>query len=351
VVRTEFTDAGHHVVQFYGHDDELAERVTSYLLGALSCGGAAVIIATAAHRRAVEARLAGAGVDLAAAGASGAYLALDAETTVCEFTAGQRLDSAGLSRAIGDQLRTAGAASRPVRVYSETVALLWNAGLVSAAVQLETLWNDLGRQYSFALFCGYPAGAVTRSGRPDAVAEVCRLHGEVVGLPAGLDAPAARDVPGAVRTFAFSPDAPAAARHFAVGEMRRWATADTTELADDAALVITELAANAIVHARTGFTLALWAHRDVLRISVRDGSPLPRPEDGLALPPAPLHGLGAVDALAKRWGVEPLGTAGKTVWVDLYRLRRHAAVIAQTNAPRPVMARPTISVLISRVPS
>jgi hypothetical protein len=60
----------------------------------------------------------------------------------------------------------------------------------------------------------------------------------------------------------------------------------------------------------------------VLRISVRDGSPLPRPEDGPALPPAPLHGLGAVDALAKRWGVEPLGTAGKTVWVDLYRLTR-----------------------------
>lgn len=319
MVRTEFTDAGHHVVQFYGHDDELAERVASYLLGALSYGGAAVIIATAAHRREVEARLAAAGVDLAAAGASGAYHALDAETTVREFTAGEQLDSTGLSRAIGDLIKKAGAAGRPVQVYSETVALLWNARLVNAAVQLETLWNDLGRQYSFALFCGYPAGTVTRSSRPDAVAEVIRLHEEVVGLPAGLEVPTARDVPGAVRTFAFSPDAPAAARHFAVGEMRRWATADTAELADDAALVVTELAANAIVHARTGFTLALWAHQDVLRISVRDGSPLPRPEDGPALPPAPLHGLGAVDALAKRWGVESLGTAGKTVWVDLYR--------------------------------
>jgi MEDS: MEthanogen/methylotroph, DcmR Sensory domain len=319
VVRTEFTDGGHHAVQFYGNDDELAERVTSYLLGALSCGGAAVIIADAAHRREVEARLTVAGVDLAAAVASGAYLALDAETTVREFTVGEQLDSTGLSRAIGDLINEAGAASWPVRVYSKTVALLWNAGFVTAAVQLETLWNDLGRHYSFARSCDYPASAAARSGRPGAVAEVCRLHGEVAGLPAGLDVPAARDVQGAVRTFAFSPDAPAAARHFAAGEMRRWATADTTELADDAALVVTELAANAIVHARSGFTLALWAHRDVLRISVRDRSPLPRPEDGPALPPAPLHGLGAVDALAKRWGVEPLGTAGKTVWVDLYR--------------------------------
>ena len=36
-------------------------------------------------------------------------------------------------------------------------------------------------------------------------------------------------------------------------------------------------------------------------------------------PAAPLHGLGAVDALSSRWGIESLGNAGKTVWVDLLR--------------------------------
>jgi MEDS: MEthanogen/methylotroph, DcmR Sensory domain len=281
-----------HVVQFYGHDDELAERVTGYLLGTLGHGGAAVIIATAGRRREFEARLTSAGVDLAAAGESGAYLVLDADDMVREFIAGDHLDRAGFSRAIGGLMQAAGAGGRAVRAYGETVAMLWDAGFVNAAVQLETLWNELSRTYSFSLFCGYPAG---------------------------LDAPAATDVPGAVRSFAFSPDAPAAARHFAVSEMRRWAAAEATELADDVALVVTELAANAIVHAQSGFTLALWAHQDVLRISVRDGSALPRPEDGPALPPAPLHGLGAVDALASRWGVEPLGAAGKTVWVDLRR--------------------------------
>ena len=34
---------------------------------------------------------------------------------------------------------------------------------------------------------------------------------------------------------------------------------------------------------------------------------------------APLHGLAVVDGLASRWGVESLGNAGKTVWVDLLR--------------------------------
>ncbi len=108
----------------------------------------------------------------------------------------------------------------------------------------------------------------------------------------------------------------AAARHFAVGALRDWGGDwGAADLADDAALVVTELAANAIVHAHSWFTVILSGHGDLLRISVRDASP----EGGEPLVPVPLHGLGAVDALASRWGVESLGHAGKTVWVELRR--------------------------------
>ena len=81
---------------------------------------------------------------------------------------------------------------------------------------------------------------------------------------------------------------------------------------------MTELAANAIVHAHSAFTILLSARGDLVRISVRDARPLRR-RAGRGARPAPLHGLGAVDALASRWGVEPLGKAGKTVWVELRR--------------------------------
>jgi anti-sigma regulatory factor (Ser/Thr protein kinase) len=87
--------------------------------------------------------------------------------------------------------------------------------------------------------------------------------------------------------------------------------------------VVTELAANAVVHAHSGFTVVLSAGGDLVRISVRDASPLPGAEPGAdggaALIPMPLHGLGAVDALASSWGVESAGNAGKTVWVELRR--------------------------------
>jgi hypothetical protein len=329
VARTEYLDGG-HVVQFYGHEEELADQVAGYLLGALRSGGVAVVIGTAAHRRAFEGRLARADVDLAAAARTGTYRALDAGGTLRALMTGGRLDRGAFDRVIGGLIADAGRGRRPVRAYGEMVTLLWDAGLVNDAVQLEEMWDSLGLSHSFSLLCSYPVRSVTGDGHLEAFAEVCRLHGSVVGgwpVPAGpgatrapaggasAPAGAARGPAGATRAFALSGDAPAAARHFAVDAVRRLGAAD---LADDTALVVTELAANAIVHAQTGFTVDLSAGPDVLRITVRDASPLP-PASAADLPALPLHGLGAVDALASRWGVERLGHSGKLVWVELRR--------------------------------
>jgi hypothetical protein len=310
LVGTGNLNVGQHVVQFYGRDEDLAGRVADYLIGALRHDGVAIVIATADHRRAFEARMTRAGIDLSAAAAGRAYLALDAGETVREFMRADRPDRGDFDRVIGGLVASACETGRPVRAYGEMVSLLWDDGLVNAAVQLEGLWNDLGRRYTFSLFCGYPAAVARQGRRLNAFAEVCRLHREIIGTSPGAAVP-----PGSLRTFAYSAEAPAHARHFAVGTVRGWGAG---ELADDVALVVTELAANAVVHARSGFTLALSAHQDTMRISVRDTSPLP-PDNEAVLWPAPLHGLGAVDAMAVRWGVEPLGPAGKEVWVELRR--------------------------------
>ena len=299
MVGADNVNVGRHVVQFYGRDEELADRVTDYLRGALEGGGAAVVIATPEHRREFETRLGHAGVDLAAARDDGSYQALDAGQTLRQLMVADKLDSAAFDWVIGDVIRRAGAGGRPVRTFGEMVALLWDDGLVNEAVQLETLWEELGGRHPFSLFCGYRADSMARD--IDAYAEVCRLHGEIAGSRSGT-----------IRTFAFSREAPAAARHFTVATLAAWGAAD---FADDAAMVVTELAANAIVHAHSGFTVILSALDDLLRIAVRDATPL----RGNTLRAVPLHGLGAVDAMASQWGVEPFGAAGKTVWVDLRR--------------------------------
>ena len=311
VVGAEYLNAGQHVVQFYSHDQELADRVSDYLRGALEDGGVAIVIATAAHTKAFAERMTAAGVDLAQAARDGTYLALDAAEMVAGLMAadGSELpDQAGFDRVVGGLISAAARGGGPVRAYGEMVALLWDTGLVDAAIRLEGMWNQLGRRHAFSLFCGYSAGSVAAVGQCDAFAEVCRLHQEIV-----VSSTAAG--PGAMRTFAFDAEAPAAARHFAVGVLDRWGAGD---LWDDVALVVTELAANAIVHARTGFTVTMSAPEDLIRISVRDARPLPGGASG-EFSREPMHGLAAVDALASQWGVESLGPAGKAIWVELGR--------------------------------
>ena len=105
MVRAENLNVGRHVVQFYGRDEELAERVTGYLLGALGRGGVAIVIATPEHRREFATRLGQAGVDLAAARDDGSYLALDAAQTLRQFMAAGTLDRAAFDRVIGAVIR------------------------------------------------------------------------------------------------------------------------------------------------------------------------------------------------------------------------------------------------------
>src|SRR6201993_3840250 len=73
-------------------------------------------------------------------------------------------------------LRQAAKAGRPVRVFGEMVSLLWDAGLIDAAIEVEAMWNELGAQYQFSLLCAYPAPPAVCAHQLDAVTEVCRAH-------------------------------------------------------------------------------------------------------------------------------------------------------------------------------
>src|ERR1700730_10833790 len=116
--RTEDLNVGprDHVVQFYGRDEELAESVSGYLMEAIQDGGVAVGIATAAPRRESEARLADAGIDVAAALSSGAYRPFDASETLRRFVVAERPDPARFESVVSRLIQRAGQGGGPVRV-------------------------------------------------------------------------------------------------------------------------------------------------------------------------------------------------------------------------------------------
>ena len=299
-------DAGprDHVVCFYQDDADLVGKVAGHLRGALCDAGVAIVIAAPGHRRLFRERLTAAGVDIAAVSADGAYLELDADDTLSRLLAGGSLDPARFDAAVATVIRAAAGAGRPVRAYGEMVARLWEAGLVGAAIKLEGMWNDLGRAEAFALLCGYPLDSVADPAHAHALAQVCGQHASVLESPSPVQA----------RSFPASPGSVTSARHFVTRTLREWRA--EVPLAD-AALAVTELAANAVMHARSDFTVTLSATGATVRIAVRDSAPLPPGKS--SLPTRPLHGLDAMAAMALRWGVEPLGAAGKLVWCELAR--------------------------------
>jgi hypothetical protein len=168
-----------HVVLFYDNDGELACQAAEHLLDAITNGGVAIVVATSAHRVAIEARLEQQGVSLARASAKGSYVAFEADDVMAQFMINGYADAAGFWRVISPVLKRAGRRKRPVAIFGEMVALLWDRGQPSAAVDLEALWNEMASHYPFSLLCAYPAAVA----QDEEMLEGFAAHSAVAGNP------------------------------------------------------------------------------------------------------------------------------------------------------------------------
>ena len=305
-----------HVVQFYEHDDELVASVAQFLINGLLADEIAIMVATPTHTAALDDALARAGVDVAAARTNGSLIVADAAQALSRQMVAGRPDARAFADEIGGLVRRALETGRRVRIYGEMVALLWDAGNVEGALELESFWNDLGRLVPFSLYCAYRARTVTDDGLDDSFRHVCHLHSAIVANPSAGTSIAEASVVARgddARSFPCELYAPGAARRFVADTLTEWGR---RSLLADASIVVAELATNAVVHARSEFIVAVSSQTDSVRLSVRDASPvLPTVRD-----PGPDsisgRGLMLVATLARRWGIE-LISDGKVVWAEL----------------------------------
>ena len=106
------------------------------------------------------------------------------------------------------------------------------------------------------------------------------------------------------------------ARRFVADQLEEWGI---NELLDDAMLVTSELAANAITHAESACRIRISRTPSSVRIDVIDsgsGTPEPQPPSSTAE-----HGRGLhlVDAITSAWGLDDVPGDGKVVWAELAR--------------------------------
>ena len=122
--------------------------------------------------------------------------------------------------------------------------------------------------------------------------------------------------PAAARRFPATPSSVGEARRFLLGTLRDPGADD----ADALALMLSELATNAVQHAATEFEVSVHVAPDCgrVRVEVSDSAPgYPTPQD--PVPDAPDgRGLHIVRALADAWGIEMRrDRPGKTVWFSV----------------------------------
>jgi anti-sigma regulatory factor (Ser/Thr protein kinase) len=309
-----------HAVSFYDEDADVVGDVAHFLAAGLAAGERLVVVATAAHGAAIEAELLRLGHDAALLRSGGRYLALDAGMALASFMMGGVPHADRFAEGVGSIVDAALVDGTGLRVFGEMVALLWDDGNVASAVQLEGLWNDLAESRQFTLMCAYPASALENGTLADAT-EVCNLHSSVsppqsyaAAGTAGADS--LRNTVRTSETYLPVPSAVPATRRFVSAVLRSW---KMDELIDDAQLIASEIATNAVKHAVSAFRVRLQLGPAGVRIAIQDIG-LGHPERRHAAVDSFMgRGVAIVEMTADSWGCESVGE-GKEVWAELTRL-------------------------------
>lgn len=297
-----------HAVHFYADDDELVDGVVAHL--AARPPAASVVIARPAVREALAARRRDVGL-------ADPVVDLDAGATLDRFMVGDRPDRERFRAVVGEAVAVVagGTDDGEVQAFGEMVALLWADGNREGALVLEDLWNELGREHALTLRCAYPMAAIAGADDLTATAHVCSTHSRVEG-PHGDHTPVP-DPAADRRSSIFVPVLASirGVRSFVADTLAAW---DDDALADDALLVASELATNAVRHAESPLRLVVSRTPESITIAVDDvSSTLPTARvatlDGYGG-----RGMPIVAALSSCHGAE-VTDEGKTVWSTLAR--------------------------------
>ena len=173
--------SGHaHRVAFYDSDAFLVETVTASVLAALDAGSVAAAVVTREHAAAIERALAAAGLDVAAVLASGDYRAFDAEAALADVMVDGKVDAEAFDGLVAGVFEVAAERDGEVVIHGEVAPLLWRAGDVEGAMQVEALCNLLPEQTAYQLICLYPMEAFDDEDGLDPFVDLCEQHVEVL---------------------------------------------------------------------------------------------------------------------------------------------------------------------------
>lgn len=190
---------GRHFCQLHKNSESLDSALLIYLINGLRRNDAIVAIAKAARLNRMREQIA----ELRELPFDPDRLQLlEAEPLLGRIMHADKPNWRDFRRIVGDiieRMRDGGRSQ--LRLYGELVNDLWRAGNPTAAIRLEEFWNEVAREFSLCLFCGYEIDGLDLNAYDHPLHEIGRTHQDVLGthddqqLLAALDA-ASMDVLG-----------------------------------------------------------------------------------------------------------------------------------------------------------
>ncbi|HEX8882503.1 MAG TPA: MEDS domain-containing protein [Candidatus Acidoferrum sp.] len=146
-----------HIVQLYQDQDFLNCAVCRFVGAGLANGEGIILVSTLTHWNAFRPRLEAEGFDVHAARERGQLSVVDADELLPRFMRGAMPDSHVFKGVFGEVVRQARASGsyQKVRVWGEMVDVLWERGEVAASMNLEDLFDQLGKKIDIAIFCSF----------------------------------------------------------------------------------------------------------------------------------------------------------------------------------------------------
>jgi CheY-like chemotaxis protein len=167
----------HHVV-FYSSDDVLVQAFTRFIGGALDGGKAVIVLLNEAHEESVRRSLRASHVDVDRAIRQKRYVPMIISEMLAQVMVNGRVDPIRFQNAadalLADVERQAMNQGAGIAACGECAPTLWANGNVEAAMQLEHLWDEIGKSRQIDILCGYPM--IARDEEVKTVRSLCAEH-------------------------------------------------------------------------------------------------------------------------------------------------------------------------------
>lgn len=174
--------AGSHLLKICRDEAMQAEAVAYFIRGGLLNHELVIIIARTSLRNAIISHLNVMEVNVQFFKNQGQLKFLDAEFLLSRIVINDSLEEHVIQELIIRPVQIAHLKYGKIRAFGEMVDILWKRRQCERALQLEKLWDDLSKEYQFALFCTYLSNSFDANDYDDSLEHVCNAHSHLLPL-------------------------------------------------------------------------------------------------------------------------------------------------------------------------